>query len=401
MRTERAPATVSVSMWAGLVGVLLMMISAAGEAHTRSTSHSYWQQDGQQATVRMVISQRELTRLGLSPDSAVYRQEAAALLQSSLRLYSDASPCRAEANLLPELRAGNLVHRWRLHCPSAPTHVHNTLFADSEVAHSHFATLHEDAAAPSTAVLTRDAATWQWTGAGSGADDAPQGMAAFFALGVIHILTGWDHLVFLLALIVIATSLRELVVLATGFTLGHSLTLALAVLGIAQPASAAVEAFIALSIVLVALDNAVRQDRAARTVALAALVGLLALAAISPVMPWLVVAGIALAAFSYIGLSSPGDAQTARLRLALTAAFGLFHGFGFAGILNEMSLAAGARVVALLGFNIGVEVGQLLLLAVAWPLIRLATRVSLPVSPAVTASAAGIGVYWYALRLFG
>lgn len=399
MRAERASAAMPVL--AGLVGVLLMMISVAGEAHTRSTSHSYWQQDGQQATVRMVISQRELTRLGLSPDSAVYRQEAAALLQSTLQLYSDAAPCRAEADLLPELRGGNLVHRWRLHCPSAPTHVRNALFADSEVAHSHFATLHEDAAAPRTAVLTRDAATWQWTAAGSGTNDAPQGMAAFFALGVIHILTGWDHLVFLLALIVVATGLRELVLLATGFTLGHSLTLALAVLGIAQPASAAVEAFIALSIVLVALDNAVRQDRAARTVALAALVGLLALAAISPVMPWLVVAGIALAAISYIGLSSPGDAQTARLRLALTAAFGLFHGFGFAGILNEMALPAGSRVVALLGFNLGVEVGQLFLLAVAWPLIRLATRASLPVSPALTAAAAGIGVYWYALRLFG
>lgn len=387
--------------WAWLAGVLLLSVACSSQAHTRSTSHSYWQQDGDAATVRMVISQRELTRLGLAPDAPGYRQEAAALLQSALRLYSDDTPCAAQAALLPERRDGDLIHRWRLHCPAPPTHVQNALFADSNVAHSHFATLDEGTGPPRTAVLTRDAATWHWTTAGDSGSSAPQGLSAFFALGVIHILTGWDHLVFLLALIVVATGLRELAILATGFTLGHSLTLALAVLGIAQPASAAIEAFIALSIVLVALDNAVRQNRGAATTALVSVMGLLGLAALSPIMPWLVVAGIALATFSYIGLSASRGQQSAPLRLALTAAFGLFHGFGFAGILNDMALPAGSRVVALLGFNLGVEVGQLLLLAAAWPLLRLAARASLPLSPALTASAAGIGVYWYALRLFG
>ncbi|WP_420428407.1 HupE/UreJ family protein [Algiphilus sp.] len=388
--------------WSGALIVLLAWWSAASEAHTRSSSHSFWQSSDAGAVVRMVIPQQELTRLGLHPSHADYRSEAAALLQRGLRLHDAQGPCRAEAALLPELRAGDLIHRWQLHCRGTPSHVELRLFADSDVAHSHVASLQRDADAPDTAVLTRDAHSWHWRAdqrADSG--NAPEGVSAFFALGVIHILTGWDHLVFLLALIVAARRLREVVILATGFTVGHSLTLALAVLDIARPDSGAVEAFIALSIVLVALDSAVRQDAGARRLAVPLAAALLLLAALSPVMPWLVVAGIVLATISYMGLATRDAAQGAALRLTLTAAFGLFHGFGFAGILNDMALPPESRVLALLGFNLGVETGQLLLLAIAWPLLRAANRVRLPLAPAMTASAAGMGVYWYAMRLFG
>ena len=388
--------------WGGALLLLLACWSVGSEAHTRSSSHSFWQSGDSGAVVRMVIPQRELTRLGLNPAHPAYRSEAAALLQDGLRLHDAHGPCRAEAALLPELRDGDLIHRWQLHCQGTPTHVEQRLFANSEVAHSHIASLQRDAAAPDTAILTRNAHTWHWSAehtTETGA--APKGVTAFFGLGVIHILTGWDHVVFLLALIVVASRLREVVILASGFTVGHSLTLALAVLDIARPASGAVEAFIALSIVLVALDSAVRQDAGVRRLAVPTTAALLLLAALSPVMPWLVVAGIVLATISYMGLSARDTAQGATLRLTLTAAFGLFHGFGFAGILNDMALPPESRVLALLGFNLGVETGQLLLLALAWPLLRAANRIRLPLAPAMTASAAGMGIYWYALRLFG
>jgi hydrogenase/urease accessory protein HupE len=138
----------------------------------------------------------------------------------------------------------------------------------------------------------------------------------YLKLGVEHILLGFDHLLFVLALLIITGGTWRLVKTITAFTLAHSITLALATLGFVHVPSPPVEAVIALSIAIVAVEIVhVRQGR--RNLAARA--------------PWLV-------AF----------------------AFGLLHGFGFAGALSEIGLPAGQIPVALLFFNLGVEVGQLL-----------------------------------------
>ncbi len=138
----------------------------------------------------------------------------------------------------------------------------------------------------------------------------------YLKLGVEHILLGFDHLLFVLALLIITEGTWRLVKTITAFTLAHSITLALATLGFVHVPSPPVEAVIALSIAVVAVEIVhVRQGR--RNLAARA--------------PWLV-------AF----------------------AFGLLHGFGFAGALSEIGLPAGQIPVALLFFNLGVEVGQLL-----------------------------------------
>ena len=141
----------------------------------------------------------------------------------------------------------------------------------------------------------------------------------YFALGVEHILFGIDHLLFVLALVLLIRSVRRLVETITAFTLAHSVTLVAASLGYVSLPSAPVEAVIALSIVFLASE--VANKRA----------GMLRL---SERRPWLV-------AF----------------------AFGLLHGFGFAGALQEIGLPKGEVPTALLMFNVGVEAGQLLFLA--------------------------------------
>jgi hydrogenase/urease accessory protein HupE len=138
----------------------------------------------------------------------------------------------------------------------------------------------------------------------------------YLQLGVEHILTGIDHLLFVLALLIITGPTWQLVKTITAFTAAHSITLALATLGFVHVPSRPVEAVIALSIVFVAAEVVhLRQGR----------VGLAAR------MPWIV-------AFT----------------------FGLLHGFGFAGALSEVGLPQGHIPVALLFFNVGVEIGQLL-----------------------------------------
>jgi hydrogenase/urease accessory protein HupE len=152
----------------------------------------------------------------------------------------------------------------------------------------------------------------------------------YFVLGVEHILLGIDHLLFVLGLLFLVGSWRRLVITITAFTVAHSVTLAAATLGLVHVPQAPVEAIIALSIMFVAAEVL----RPAK--------GELGLAAR---YPWIV-------AF----------------------VFGLMHGFGFAGALKEVGLPEENIPVALLFFNIGVEAGQLLFVAVVAGLLSLAAR---------------------------
>ena len=143
--------------------------------------------------------------------------------------------------------------------------------------------------------------------------------ATYLRLGVEHILFGFDHLLFVLALVILVGEWRRVAVTVTAFTIAHSITLAAATLGFVNVPGPPVEATIALSIILVAVEilNA-RHGKPSLTARL----------------PWLV-------AFS----------------------FGLLHGFGFAGALAEVGLPQHAIPVALLFFNVGVEIGQLIFVA--------------------------------------
>ena len=144
--------------------------------------------------------------------------------------------------------------------------------------------------------------------------------------GIEHILFGFDHLLFVLALILIVRSGRVLLWTITAFTIAHSITLSLATLGVVHVPGPPVEATIALSILLLACEI-VRLQRGQ--------------ASLTAQWPWIV-------AFS----------------------FGLLHGFGFAGALTEIGLPQGDIPLALFVFNVGVEVGQLIFIAAVlgrWP----------------------------------
>lgn len=185
----------------------------------------------------------------------------------------------------------------------------------------------------------------------------------YTVLGIGHILTGLDHLLFVLALLILVTGTRRLVATITAFTLGHSLTLAAASLGFVQVPGPPVEAAIALSIMFVAAEILHSQQ------------GRLGL---TQRYPWLV-----------------------------AVSFGLLHGLGFAGALAEVGLPPLSIPVALLFFNIGVEIGQLLFIAAMFTVIaagrRALARWALPrpgwwrrVSPYAIG---GLASFWFIERL--
>jgi len=158
--------------------------------------------------------------------------------------------------------------------------------------------------------------------------DSFEVVRTYFLFGVEHILLGIDHLLFVLALLILVKGTRRIVITVTAFTLAHSLTLAGATLGFVTVPGPPVEAVIALSILYVAAEI-VRGHR-----------------------------------------GRPG--LTARQPWLVAFVFGLLHGFGFAGALADVGLPQNAIAVALLFFNVGVEIGQLLFVAVAVTVIALA-----------------------------
>ena len=155
----------------------------------------------------------------------------------------------------------------------------------------------------------------------------------YLRLGIEHILLGVDHLLFVLALMMIVSSWRQLIGTISAFTVAHSITLAAATLGVVHVPAAPVEACIALSIVFVAAE--IVHQRQGR----------------------------------------PGLA--ARRPWVVAFAFGLLHGFGFAGALSEVGLPQAAIPLALLFFNLGVELGQLLFVVVVAAVLSVARRVPL------------------------
>lgn len=177
----------------------------------------------------------------------------------------------------------------------------------------------------------------------------------YIILGFEHILPkGLDHILFVLALFLLSTSFKPLIIQVSAFTLAHTITLGISTLGIFSLPGSIVEPIIAFSIAFMAIENIMTQ-------------------------------------------------KLSRFRTALVFFFGLLHGLGFAGVLQELGLPKGQEVISLLSFNFGVELGQLAVVLIAYALLFKTLkqewyhkRVVTPISAII----AIIGLYWTIERVF-
>ncbi len=230
----------------------------------------------------------------------------------------------------------------------------------------------------------------------------------YIKLGVEHILSGIDHLCFLLGLLILSRRLRDVVFIVTGFTLGHSIPLSLAVLGIVEPHEMVIESLIGFTIALVAIENVGVTTGTHRQTAIVAGSVLLALTVLKLVtglgLPLLVLIGITLFSASYLMLTdSPKTAM--RYRPAVTSIFGLVHGFGFAVVLSSAGLPPDRILPALFGFNVGVEIGQIFIVSALWGVGLLAVRFMRPQQKLaamhlISAALCAVGVFWFIDRAF-
>lgn len=219
--------------------------------------------------------------------------------------------------------------------------------------HQTFLNIYEGGTLRSQAILDRSRTRFEYfSGTRQGAAAV---MRKFIPAGINHILIGPDHLLFLVGLLLLGGSMRRLAVVVTAFTVAHSVTLSLAVLNIVSPPARLIEPAIALSIVYVGADN-------------------------------LLVRG----------------GRDVRAWIALT--FGFIHGFGFANVLREMDLPARALGWSLFSFNLGVEIGQLLVVvSVASALAVLRSRdeeVGRRLAFAGSLVVITAGAFWFVQRVF-
>ena len=366
----------------GVALLLALLLGGAQPAQAHKPSDSYlgldWQ--GDRLTARWDIALRDLdAAIGLDADGdgqltwGEVRTRHADIARHALAhlvVSADGQPCTAQAGeqLVDDHTDGTYtVLPLVLQCPpgARALSVRYTLFADIDPTHRGLLRL-TDASGTRSAVLDPNGAAQAFQRDGGGAGNT---VLQFLWEGVWHIWIGFDHILFLVSLLLPAVlvwvkpawqpapalrgALVDVAKIVTAFTVAHSITLTLATLGVVSLPSALVESAIAASVVLAALNN------------------------LFPLF------------------------QGRRWTMAFV--FGLIHGFGFATVLGELQLPQGALVLALLAFNVGVELGQLAIVAVFVPLayaLRASAFYRRVVLQAGSWVIAGLAAVWFVERAF-
>ena len=344
-----------------VLAAALIVASSTCSAHKASDAYLTLTPRGAEVEQRLDIALRDLDRdLDLDENAdgqlswgEVHRRwpDIERLAASAVRIEAAGRACTAVAAAPAQLDSHSdgryAVLQSTLHCaanPASSLQIDYRLFARTDPTHRGIARIDDGTVRTTTQVLIPGEKTEvvhvdPATPASPGADRAlppdaeVQRFLGFVKEGIHHIAIGWDHILFLVTLMLVAvwrrdgrrwvprvsagSAWREALRLVTAFTVSHSITLGLAASGVMSPPTQWVESLIAASVLLAALDNL-----------------------------WPIFGGP---------------------RWAVVAAFGLVHGFGFAGPLQDLGLARGDLAVPLLGFNLGVELGQMALVALLLP----------------------------------
>ncbi len=314
-----------------LAALLCWAASDMADAHAVGVSRGDYRIAGDRVVVDLAFARGELLRAVDSLDrdgdgrlaEAELEQGAMAIaagLADGIALTRSGRRCAMSYQGARLLEADGVALRADYDCASAEgaVEVHWPWLARLSVGHRHLAAIGPGA---TPAVVYEAAPRFSIDAAAS---SPSTGFVGLVGMGVEHILSGYDHLLFLFALVVLGGRIAAVVKVVTAFTVAHSITLGLAVFGVLAPPPALIEPLIALTIVYVAGEN------------------------------WF--------------------AKDIERRWRITFPFGLIHGFGFAGALQEIALPRSDLPMALLGFNLGVEIGQLAVLALLLPVVALLRR---------------------------
>ena len=395
--------------WRILLSLVVIFSTTPVFAHTKSETQSVWRIVGSTVHVAYTIPEIEIPRLaknGVPPSEA----DVADYVRKNVTLLHGNEQCeRTEDVRTVSASTGFRRFEFTYKCSDAQgMKIHSSAFFPVVPTHVTYAQVITDRGDFISQLLTADQQT---LGLSNASGQSPLQNASFFqyvGMGIMHIFTGYDHQVFLLGLVLISKRVRDLIFVVTGFTVGHSVTLALATLGIIRPHTEYIDALIGLTIALIASENVGDSNHRSGTIASVVGSGLLLMALGKMVgfggLPVYLLIGAAIFAVNYLMLS--GHLKDAgKLRLVVTMVFGLIHGFGFAANLLEMQLPTGRMAELLVGFNLGVEIGQLTLVCALLGLVWLLSKAKLTlprpiVVDVASACVAGVGIYWFVSRSY-
>ena len=389
-------------------------------AHEKSQSFSKWRSTEKGIAVIFTVAARQITLLPpVNPNAPSLERTLSQHLDNTITLSKLEAHCIASGFSPRKARPGFISMENYFMCPAEETEDSDTVtigiesFVDYAETHIHFAQFKNETGQYRGYLFNYDRRQDVLSLEADGnmvAEDIGllQTFFRYSHIGITHILSGVDHLVFLLGLLLLTNRLRDVVLVVTGFTIGHSLTLGLSAMKIVSTQSAIVEGLIGFTILVVAAEAVMARRNlmwlAGGVFALMLFfMGLysITLEAPMPINGW---AGLMLFAVAY-GFYSQNLNIVRQTLPIMVVIFGLVHGFGFAGVLVEAGLPNNRLLSALIGFNIGVEIGQLLIVAVIWfGFFRyMHTRFPEKLRGAITDFAGiamcGIGMFWFASRL--
>ena len=230
----------------------------------------------------------------------------------------------------------------------------------------------------------------------------------FISTGMNHILTGFDHLIFLMGLIILVNNFKHLLIVITGFTLGHSITLALVALNIVVPNTLMIEALIGFTILFIAAEYMMKEEKNFIPI-IAILLSILTFAAISSLflqisMTLISFMALILITIGYFGILRNLE-NKGSFRVIITSLFGVIHGFGFGTFLFNSEFDQTNIISALFGFNLGVEIGQIIFLMI-FILLNLSLIKLLKsknhqyLMQTLMIIVSSLGFYWFIQRLY-
>ena len=390
-----------------LLTLSVFLLSSSLFSHQRSESYSKIKiediEDGKKIEVEYSIQTSVLQRLELNL-SENWAQE---FKDSVLDGFHFGEECKLleEPFLKKSFSTGYISLFWPIQCISNNLEISFQTFFEQDPTHTHIATFTINSIRVPEKIFTNSDRIWTEANKDSASSSSIQSFYDYVNLGFNHILTGYDHLAFLLALLLLNLNFRRLILIITGFTLGHSLTLALGALDLIKPASQLVEALIGYSIIIISLEVVASLTSTHRlysnALALFSMFLILIFGFFGTDKFLIGIIGISLFSYCYLMLSSVHKGFS--LTLVVTCMFGLIHGFGFAGNLSSIGLMQDRLLPAIFGFNIGVELGQLLIIFamyVVYSLISKIIKEKFDFVRVATASAlSSIGMFWFLERM--
>ena len=345
---------------------LLILCSIVSEAHNRSESYSKFNftSNEQGMAIQITGSIKQDIFNNLNPTSHFQSYES--LVTYLDKAINPGSSCKLNESveINENISLGVLKFVWSYQCLQIPQSISMSLFQDLGVTHTHIArgVIDGQSVPEFMFASTQDA----WVIGLPGESNVNQSSYfGYFKSGVQHILSGWDHLTFLLGLLLLFTG-RFLIIAITGFTIGHSLTLGLGAMNVLRVHSEIIETLIGFSILLLAVEYFLKHvfeiNKLIKNLALSfcAFLPLTIFGSLDPIL----IAGLALFLTFYLSLIN--HYSNPWLPLMVTIFFGLIHGLGFASSIAESGIPQDRLLPIILSFNIGVEVGQL---AVAFTLL--------------------------------